>query len=143
LKRFYIVFTVSFFAFTLLLSGCKKTQTSRIPFVPIDVYANINNPAYFDIQPIGGFMYYNGAGSKGLLIYRSSFETFKAYDRHSPHNPENGCVITIDSSLINVYDACSNSTWTMIDGSVISGASLFPLQEYQTEFDGTVLHIYN
>lgn len=124
-------------------SGCRR-QTNGVPNVLVDVYININNPTYYTLQAVGGWSYYNGAGSQGLILFRRSLDEIACYDRHSPFEPENNCIASIDPNTnITAIDPCSGSTWLLQDGSVTQGPAVFPLQPYQTSFDGTTIHIYN
>lgn len=124
------------------ITSCQR-QNNNIPLVIVDVYININNPSYFQLQAVGGWTYVTG-GSKGLIVYRYSVDEFRVYDRHSTYLPENDCIVSVDTSdNLTIEDACSGSRWIITDGSVIQGPATFPLQGYQSSFDGQIIHIYN
>ena len=127
---------------TLLFSGCDKNNNGIIPYVPVDVQININNPTYSGLTFVGGSAYVFG-GSQGIVIYRNSQDQFSAFDRHSTYLPENNCRVDIDQSLLQLEDQCSESLYLIIDGSVINGPATIPLQRYQTSFSDPILHIYN
>lgn len=126
----------------VVVFSCKKDNTSGIPLVPVDIYLYANNPIMVDVSVPGGWEYVTG-GSKGILIYRYTQDQFIAFDRHSAYLPENGCVTEVDSTNIQVADPCSESLWLLVDGSVLQGPANLPLKQYQTTFDGNVLHIFN
>jgi hypothetical protein len=127
---------------TVGMTSCRRNNT-QIPYAPVDVYININNPSYYTLQAVGGWVYYS-AGSRGLIIYRRNTDEFAAYDRHSPYLPDDGCTVAVDSSNITATDPCSGSKWLLYDGSVTNGPAVFPLLGYQATFDGVSnLHIYN
>jgi nitrite reductase/ring-hydroxylating ferredoxin subunit len=129
-------------AFLIPATGCKKDDTG-IPLVAVDVQLNVNNPSYFNISVPGGWVYING-GSKGIIVYRKSVDEFMAYDRHSPYQSENGCVVVVDSTTnVTVIDECSDSHFLLTDGSVFNGPAGLPLKQYQTSFSGSILRIYN
>jgi len=123
------------------LSACKK-KNERIPYVPVNITININNPAFIDLNAVGNWVYVSG-GSRGILVYRRSIDEFMTYDRHSPFEPENNCTCEVDSSNIIVVDPCSSSRFTLTDGNVLDGEAVFPLLQYENTFDGTNLQIYN
>lgn len=130
------------FAFSTL--QCAEEQKGEIPNVPLDIYININEPRYANLQAIGGWEYLTG-GSKGLIVYRRSNDTFLAYDRHCTYRPSENCGrAAVDSSNIKIHcRACSGSEYSIQDGSVLKGPATQPLKRYGTSFDGDILHIYN
>lgn len=125
----------------VLFTGCNKNQTN-IPYVPVDAYININNPAYVDLNVVGGWVYVTG-GSRGILIYRSNLDEFRTYDRHATYNINDNCTVIVDNSNLGVEDPCSSSKWIITDGSVTDGPASLPLHQYANTFDGTTLHIFN
>lgn len=136
IKLFSLILTIV--AFT----KCKKDDNNRVPLTPVNITVNVNQPAYFNLQTVGGWEYLNG-GSRGLLVYRYSADEFRAYDRHSPYNYEAGCRVMVDSTNIFAVDTCSGSRFLLIDGSVERGPAGQPLTRYQTTFNGSILQIYN
>lgn len=137
LKNVVLVCTVLF-----LFSKCKKNEFSAVPNVAVNLVLNINSPQFFALQGIGGYQYYFG-GSKGLIIYRQDNDNFLAFDRHSPYQPEKNCIAEVDSSFITIVDPCSGSKWSLIDGSIVSGPTAAMLKQYQTNYDGIYLRIFN
>jgi hypothetical protein len=139
-QRYTFLFLLAL-PFSLLVS-CQRNNT-LIPYVPVDVYININNPSYYTLQAIGGWVYYP-AGSKGLIIYRRTTDEIVAYDRHSTYMPDNNCTIAVDSATYTtVVDPCSGTTWLLYDGSITNGPGAFPMHGYRSFFDGTIVHITN
>lgn len=132
------------YLFFLLISfsGCKK-DNEQIPDVYVDLYIYTTDPAFANLNAIGGYQYFSG-GSKGILVYRKSQNEFMAYDRHCPYKVSDGNIVTVDanSGLLAVDSKCG-SKFLITDGSVNQGPAVNPLKRYQTAFDGTVLHIYN
>jgi nitrite reductase/ring-hydroxylating ferredoxin subunit len=127
----------------LLIGGCKKDENSNIPLVTVNFYINVNNPAYNNVSVPGGWMYLNG-GSRGIILYRASNDLFKAYDRHCTYNSTSSCaLVSVDASNITGTDDCCGSKFLIVDGSVTQSPASLPLKQYQTSFDGSVLHIHN
>ncbi len=136
---------IKLFSLILLLvafTKCKKDDDNKVPLTPVNITVNVNQPAYFNLQTVGGWEYLNG-GSRGLLVYRYSSDEFRAYDRHSPYNYEAGCRVMVDATNIFAVDTCSGSRFLLIDGSVERGPAGQPLRSYQTAFNGSILQIYN
>ena len=138
-----------FFLLFVLLAGaeffsCKKRgDNSVIPNVPVDIYIYTTDPVFFNLQVAGGWEYISG-GSRGILIYRASNSDFMAFDRHCPYMPENTCgQIEVSATNVSAIDSCCDSQFSIIDGSIQKGPAAMPLKQYQTTFDGTVLHVYN
>ncbi len=128
--------------FILILNGCEE-NTSQIPQVPVNLYLNLNNPEYFDLQPVNGFVYEEG-GYRGIVIFQRAQSDYVAYDRASPYDPTNDCAkIYVDQTRLIAVDSCSGSEFQMYDGSVVKGPAEYPLKMYQTSFDGSILYIYN
>ncbi len=124
-------------------SECSKTDPNNvIPNVFVDVTININEPSSFNLQPIGGWVYFNG-GSNGLVIYHSNADEFKCYDRHSTYDVASWCQVSVDSSNFYLNDTCSASQFSIFDGSVTRAPANIPLKQYPTTFDGTFVHIRN
>jgi nitrite reductase/ring-hydroxylating ferredoxin subunit len=123
--------------------GCKKDE-DRIPYVYVDAYVSVSDPNFSALNAIGGWVYITG-GSKGILLYRYSTNTFMAYDRHCPYNPNDPCsrVIVDPNSNLLVKDDCCGSVFLITDGSPNSGPATKALLRYQTSFDGNTIHIYN
>ena len=132
--------------FLLIFSACDENK-SPIPVVPVDIYLEgINSdPQYYDLQNLGGYVYITG-GVSGIIVYRSSADEFKAYERACPYDPDCGR-ITVDSGNLNAIDSlCCHSEFSLLlDGAVSQGPAQFPLRQYQRIYDpnNQVLHIKN
>ncbi|MDA9820277.1 hypothetical protein N9C06_05095 [Salibacteraceae bacterium] len=114
-----------------------------IPNVAVDLYIYPTDPLYQPLQVVGGWAYVIG-GSKGIIVYRNSFEEFSAYERHTPYDPEKNCSLAyVDSFELVAVDSCSKTRYVLTDGSVLSGPGSLPLKPYFTTFDGDALHITN
>jgi hypothetical protein len=128
----------------IVLSSCGGSNAYQgIPNVAVDLYIYPSDPLYTSISVVGGWQYVPG-GSKGIIVYRNSFEEFSAYERHTPYDPEKDCSVAyVDSFNLVAVDSCSKTQYTLIDGSVLSGEGTLPLKPYFTSFDGEVLRITN
>lgn len=128
--------------FLLVVTACRKDDNT-IPNVSVDIYIYTTDPNFVNLNAVGGWVYVTG-GSRGILVYRSSNSEFKAYDRHCPYQPDNTCGrVEVDSSNIQAIDNCCGSKFLLTSGDVTQGPAGVPLKQYTTNFDGSVLHIYN
>lgn len=129
----------------LLLStsflSCKKDK-NEIPDVYVDIYLYTTDPAFSPLNSTSGYAYLNG-GSKGILIFRKSQTEFMVYERHCPYQAPNGNFVTVDASGLLAEDPACASKFLVTDGSPNQGPAVNSLKQYQSAFDGTVLHIFN
>jgi nitrite reductase/ring-hydroxylating ferredoxin subunit len=121
--------------------GCKK-KNDQVPLVPVDLFINVNEPQFFDLSSVTGWVYVTG-GSEGIIIYRNNTDEFSAYDRHAPINIEDECQIKVNDDNITIEDPCTGSRWLIIDGSLIEGPAIQGLESYNATFVDPVLHVYN
>ena len=135
-RSYYVFF---FFLFSVL--SCKK-DANDIPDVYVDVYLYTTDPAFSPLNATSGYTYVAG-GSKGILIFRKSQSEFMAYDRHCTYKVPDGNVVSVDASGLLAEDASCGSKFLITDGSPNQGPAVNVLKQYQTAFDGTVLHIFN
>jgi len=113
-----------------------------VPLVNVDFVININEPSFFELTNITGWIYVTG-GSRGILIYRNALDQFTAFDRHSPFEVDQNCQVSVLEDNFTVADPCSESTWLLLDGSIISGPTTWPLKQYSTQFNGSILRVFN
>lgn len=125
--------------------GCKSTRRNPIPNIPFDITINITLPAYIDLQNVGSYAYVTG-GSKGLVVYRMSYDLFVAFDRHSPAEASFNCdqpLTPREENFLELSDSCSTARFSLLDGSAIEGSDV-GLRQYLTHFDGAnKVRIYN
>tara|TARA_B100001113_G_C21056538_1_gene599223 strand:- start:92 stop:505 length:414 start_codon:yes stop_codon:yes gene_type:complete len=112
-----------------------------------DVYVNIeiplNQPEYSELNAIGNSIFISG-GVKGIIIYHSNLNEYKAFDRNCSFEPSSECayIDSINSTIASC--SCCNSMF-LIDQEGIStnGPALLPLKEYFTSISGGKLKIQN
>ncbi|MFK7757835.1 MAG: hypothetical protein AB8B53_12970 [Flavobacteriales bacterium] len=135
---------IGYIALILILSSCRgcREVDSIVPLVQVDFAINIDEPQFFDLSFPTGWTYLSG-GSRGILIYRNNIDQFSAYDRHAPYEVNEGCQVSVIDDGFTIEDPCSESTWIIIDGSVLSGPADQPLKQYNTQFLGNILRVFN
>lgn len=131
-------------AMLFLNNSCVKNQ-NIVPYVYVDLYLNTALPSYSSLNAIGGWAYVSG-GSQGIIVYRQTYDTFSAYDRHCTYNAENPCgTASVDSTGTFVECECDGSQYQLYDGLVIQGPAGYSLKGYRTSFNSlnNQLHIFN
>ena len=110
---------------------------AQAAFSPISV--NLNYPQFQKLKLDGGAVYLDG-GLKGLILYRANENSYLAFDRACPHNP-NGEMVQVDLSSLFMVDHACRSSFNFSDGQPTSGPAQRPLVQYRVEQEGTVLKI--
>lgn len=135
---------ISLIILSLISGSCKKNK-DNIPDIYVDEFIYLSQPAYVNLNAIGGYVYLNNAGSRGIIVYRKSLNEFVALDRNCTFDPQQACAtVIVDNTNFFASDTCCNSKFQINNGQVVQGPASLPLKAYQTEFDGSsTLHIYN
>ncbi len=123
----------------------------EVGYVNFQIYPN--STEYLLLNSPGGWAYVTAnSPSRGVIIYRLSMDEFKAYERTPTYKPDSCCIyyenyaecsrlIVEDYSF--ALDTCAGSKYLLIDGSPISGPAQYPMVQYNTNFDGETLFVYN
>ena len=132
-------------ALTVLLSSnsCERRNASGIPYVPVNYQLTVSNPEFAPLLAVGGWLYIGG-GSRGIIIFRATPEEFRAFDRHCTFQVEENCRVNVDNTDIAAIDSdCCDSKFLLFDGAPIDGPAPVGLHQYNTQFDGNTLFIFN
>lgn len=136
-----VVFTV------LLFTNCKKDDNGVVPYAYVNVSLYAADPQFSQLNAVNGFIYYNNgvsSGYKGLIIFKRGPGDYLAYERACTYDPESTCDgLTVDIDYITLKDECCESKFQIFDGSISHGPATYPLVQYRTSFNGTVLTITN
>lgn len=131
MKTLTVLFLFVFISF--ISNSCKDEYEHPVPDVVVDLFINIST--HFELQNIGGYMYKTNYGFNGIVVYRYSMDEFTAFDMACPHHPfEYDCVIEVNDPPIAIEECC-DSSFNLLDGSVISGPSKHPLKQYRAYFN--------
>ena len=134
--------SIIFILSVLSLSSC----IDRDDYIQ-DVYVNIeipvNQPEYSDLDAIGNSIFITG-GVRGIIIYHSNVNDYRAFDRNCSFEPSTQCAY-IDSinSTIASCNCCSSKFLMDQNGITANGPALLPLKEYYTSFSVGILKIKN
>lgn len=122
--------------------SCKDKGNYNVPYVPVNITINVNQPDFFNLTVPTGWVYITG-GSRGIIVYRKSDTEFVAIERHSTYLPEDQCAVTVLSDGVLLDDPCSDSQWLIMDGTLVNGPASTPLVTYDTMFNAPYLTIVN
>lgn len=122
---------------TLFISSCSERNetVNCFPSSPINVVLNLNYPAYYNLQNVGGWIYVNEqqCGTRGLIVTRTS-NGFKVYDRNAPHLcPDDQTTLQVVSG-IKVVCPKDGAEWILNSGEPINIAKV-PPKTYRYNFD--------
>jgi nitrite reductase/ring-hydroxylating ferredoxin subunit len=137
------VFLLTGIIFYITTSCKKEEQQPEIPFVYVNFSLDPNGTEYIHLNSVNGWETVYG-GYNGILIFRISINEFVAFERACPYDPlTKGAQVVVDKSEITCYCPVCGSKFIMTDGTPYEGPSHFPLKQYQTKYDGSMLYIYN
>lgn len=141
----------AFFPIILLFSILNFTSCSNreetvrcFPSTPINVILNLNLPAFFNLQNVGGWIYINEqqAGTRGLIAVRTS-NGFKIYDRNAPHIcPDTDTTLSVEND-IKIVCPKDGAEWITISGEPTK-TSQVPPKTYPYSYDSytKILSVY-
>lgn len=127
----------------MVLTTCETINHPTIPYKKVDFTIYPNDVMYYKLNTYGGYEYFTG-GVSGIVVYRLDEWTFLAYDRSCSFDwEESDSWIWVHPNGIMLVDSLCGSTYSILDGSVISGPAKWPLREYRTRYDGVRLRVYS
>lgn len=124
------------FSFLCINSCSNRADTvSCFPNSPINVTLNLNLPAYYDLQNVGGWKYIDEqqCGTRGLIVVNTT-SGFKAYDRNAPHIcPDTNTTLEVKDN-IKIICAKDNAEWQLMTGQPSNIANV-PPKTYPVTFN--------
>lgn len=147
--KYRVVF--SFILAFIMVNSCND-DSNRIPYAYVDFTINIDNPNFSDLRAITNAIIVSeddpgvmGQDNTefGVIIYRSSMDEFRAYDRLCPHDPSLGCAVELEEGTIGAVCPCCETVYELETGYPSSGVSKYPLKAYEARFDGDNIYVSN
>ena len=125
-----------------LISCDSENFTSTVPHVFVNEQIPLQSAQYKELWNVGGFVTLD-AGYKGIIVYRESSSSYRAFERACSYDTKADCaIVDIDDSELFLIDKCCKSTFNF-GGIPTGGPATAPLLEYQTVVDGDFLKIVN
>lgn len=144
MKAVMLFLVISLLSITNACSERNET-VSCFPKSVISVQLDLTLPAYYSLQTPGFWIYVDGdgAGTKGLIIYRST-SGFMIYDRNAPHIcPGNDTVLEVKdgTKIVCPHDGAE---WFLTTGQPLNSTAKIGLKTYRAyDFNNNILSIYN
>ena len=141
--RFVFYFLICPVILVYGLNACSKEQNQNdIPDVAVNFFIYPNSTEYLELNT-QGWVAVTG-GYRGIIIYRKSATEYMAFERACPHDWDqaNGRVEVEGSGLTALCPNCQ-SKYILLDGTPFEGPTKYPLKQYQTQYDGNQLYIFN
>lgn len=127
----------------ILFSNCSKDKESTVPSVPVNIRISLDNPAYSQLNSVGGSINLEG-GNRGIIVYRRGQSEFSAIERTCSYQSTDTCAyVSMDSTISTVGCKCCGSRFQLLDGAPIKGPANASLRLYQTNLVDRYLYIYN
>ncbi len=127
----------------VLFFACSKDNADRIPNVPVNFRASLNDPALSRLTTPGGAVIVNGHGVAGLILYRKPDGAYVAFDRCSSVNPEQKCAVNLDDPSLTATDPCSGAVFSLFDGAPMKAPAKRPLKNYDIVIRGFEITVIN
>jgi len=150
-RLFFVVLTVMLLA----IGSCSKNPVNPdIIRATVQIDINPNSVFYQQLNTVGGWTYvkngdpgvYLSSSSRGVIIYHLNTDTFKAYDRIPPNNP-NKCgthtMLVVGNNFPFAKDPCTGNLYQLSNGTLFQGSGKYPMVQYHAVYDGQTLHVYN
>jgi nitrite reductase/ring-hydroxylating ferredoxin subunit len=129
--KYFLLLTI----FLLLFIRCEDNTTRPFPYVHVDVTFDIGTE--LDGILSGEYVFIEDKGYGGLIIYRSSQNIFKAFDRACVYRPNDKCILERDEKFETLVSCpCCSSRFQIIDnGRGFDGpAGSMQLKQYNVEY---------
>ena len=121
------MFFLSFIPFSPLQHAAAEDTVSCFPNEIINVNLNLNLPAYSNALNTNGWVYINEqqSGSRGLILVKTG-NSFKVYDRNTPHLcPDSNTTLEVHSN-IKIVCPKDGAEWILTDGTPIKNTNMPP-----------------
>ncbi len=130
--------------YSLSLTACEEeTPRTAVPLVPVEFTINLTLQEYMPLLMVGGYVYIEHEGYKGIIIYKEGNDRYRAIERTCTYQPRNPCeIVSVDDSGFFLIDSCCGSTFDF-QGNPTGDPAKQPLLMYNTYLDGHFLTITN
>ncbi len=117
-----------FLVFVFLIS-CDNPK-NPIPYKYVDITLDLNKPEFIELKAIGNIVEITG-GISGIIVYRSSTNEYKAYERTCTYDPECERIELNEFKDKMVHNCCGSEFSLTMDGIVYKGLAELPLINYK------------
>ncbi|MBP5189919.1 MAG: hypothetical protein J6031_03270 [Bacteroidales bacterium] len=127
----------------LLLASCGKDNRCYVPIGMTNFTIEPNSAYYSGLNVVGGYMYFTG-GHRGVIVVRTTYDHFAAYERTCPADSTTAVNISEEyGSAVLECPKCHTLYVVDADGYPMDGgATTCPLYQYSTTYSGGQLWVY-
>ena len=131
-------------ALLVFISGCSKNESANnIPVISVNFVINPNSTEYIELNVVNGWVYLTG-GYRGIIVFRKSATEFVAFERACPYDWQQPTArIEVEAAGTTGICPSCKSKFILVDGSPFAGPTQYPLKQYQTNYDGSLLYVFN
>ena len=140
MKKYFFLFFILF-----IFSNCAKNKiNNNNPYLPnysFSVNLDTSLPSYNNLNFAGNGISVTsqGAGIRGIFVFNTG-SGYQAWDMACP-NQSLGTCSTMTMNGINAVCPCDSKQYSLYTG--LCPGMAYPLKQYRTEVNGTVVHVYN
>lgn len=140
MKKYILLLIIPFFM------GCEKDSVgSKNPFLPdypVNLNINLSLPSYNNLNYVGNGVLINtaGVGIRGIFVFKTSNDTYTAFDAACPNQALSDCSSMILNG-INAKCPCDDAEYSLFTG--LSPGKNYPMKPYRTEVNGNIIRVYN
>lgn len=139
----------------LIFVTCTKKKEEIIPNTYVNFTIRLDDPKFTDLHAIGNSIIitseYAGRSSagydyNGIIVYRFSEDEFYAFDRTCPFNIDKSISVTTENAsdpIAKCLECSSEYVLPSLAFPTEKGPSRVPLKQYNTNFDGVTISVYN
>ena len=133
----------AFLALLLPFLSCDRENQCHISIGITNFNIEPDAAYYQGLNNVGGYMYFVG-GNRGVVIIRTSYTDFVAYERTCPHDNNSAVEVSEEyGSAILECPVCHSCFVVESDGIPIDGsATTCQLYQYSTTYSGGKLYVY-
>lgn len=141
--------------FLLIFVTCTKKKEEIIPNTYVNFTIRLDDPKFTDLHAIGNSIIvtseYAGRSSagydyNGIIVYRFSEDEFYAFDLTCPFNIDKSISVTTENAsdpIAKCPECSSEYVLPSLAFPTEKGPSGIPLKQYNTNFDGVTISVYN
>ena len=131
------------FLFIVLVASCGRENRCTVPIGMTNFQIEPNAAYYSGLNNVGGYIYLTG-GHRGVVVIRTAYDQFVAYERTCPADSATAVQISEEfGSSVLECPVCHSCFLTFADGMPMDGsATSCPLYQYSTTYSSGLLYVY-
>lgn len=126
-----------------IVVSCGRDSNCKVSIGAANFCIEPNSAYYYGLNNVGGYMYFTG-GHRGIVVVRTAYDHFVAYDRTCPEDNSTPVEVSEEwGSTLLECPVCHSRFITETDGMPLEGSTTScPLYQYSTSYSGGELWVY-